>query len=160
MQHKVISILQPWASLVVTGNKKIETRSWNTPYRGKLLIHASLGKQYKKISSDDPLYKHYYLLFAHHNVLPIEQLPFGAIIGSVDLVSTHTSQYCLMAFENNKNNNILEFGIDVEKEKAFGDYSPNRYGWLLANPVLFKNPIPAKGKLGIWNWEGDYKNAV
>lgn len=38
---KVISLLQPWASLVILGHKKIETRSWNTKYRGDLLIHAS-----------------------------------------------------------------------------------------------------------------------
>ncbi len=38
---KAISILQPWASLVALGHKKIETRSWNTKYRGELLIHAS-----------------------------------------------------------------------------------------------------------------------
>ena len=42
----VISLLQPWAQLVVLGAKKIETRSWNTAFRGELLIHASLGKHY------------------------------------------------------------------------------------------------------------------
>lgn len=38
---KVISLLQPWATLAVIGQKKIETRSWSTKYRGPLLIHAS-----------------------------------------------------------------------------------------------------------------------
>ena len=44
---KVLSILQPWASLCLTVDEKgkalkqIETRSWNTKYRGELLIHAS-----------------------------------------------------------------------------------------------------------------------
>ena len=49
---KVLSLLQPWANLCVmtdskTGKayKQIETRSWNTKYRGELLIHASAGKK-------------------------------------------------------------------------------------------------------------------
>jgi len=41
---KAISLLQPWATLVVTGVKTIETRSWGTKYRGPILIHASQGK--------------------------------------------------------------------------------------------------------------------
>lgn len=43
----------------------------------------------------------------------------------------------------------------IEQELAFGDYSPNRFGWLLANAVWFVNPIPAKGSLSIWNFNGE-----
>lgn len=38
---RAISLWQPWASLVVLGAKKIETRHWSTNYRGPLLIHAA-----------------------------------------------------------------------------------------------------------------------
>jgi hypothetical protein len=38
---KALSIIQPWATLLAMGAKKIETRSYRTPYRGPLLIHAS-----------------------------------------------------------------------------------------------------------------------
>ena len=41
---KALSILQPWAWLIVTGHKDIENRSWFTPYRGRFLVHA--GKKY------------------------------------------------------------------------------------------------------------------
>ncbi len=37
---KVLSIRQPWAWLIVSGHKNIENRTWNTDYRGPLLIHA------------------------------------------------------------------------------------------------------------------------
>jgi hypothetical protein len=36
---KVLTILEPWASLIVCG-AKIETRSWATKYRGSIAIHA------------------------------------------------------------------------------------------------------------------------
>jgi hypothetical protein len=38
---KTLSIQQPYASLVAYGVKKIENRTWQTNYRGKVLIHAS-----------------------------------------------------------------------------------------------------------------------
>jgi hypothetical protein len=38
---KVLSIRQPWAWLIVHGHKDIENRTWDTTYRGPLLIHAS-----------------------------------------------------------------------------------------------------------------------
>src|SRR3972149_12240119 len=40
---KAISLWQPWASLIAVGAKKYETRSWDTPYRGPLVICASKG---------------------------------------------------------------------------------------------------------------------
>ena len=41
---KVLSIKEPYASLIMNGDKKIETRSFKTNYRGPLYIHAS-GKK-------------------------------------------------------------------------------------------------------------------
>jgi activating signal cointegrator 1 len=38
---KVLTLHQPWASLVALGVKTIETRSWSTKYRGPLAIHAA-----------------------------------------------------------------------------------------------------------------------
>ena len=37
---RVLTIREPWASLIGQGLKKIETRSWPTSYRGTLYIHA------------------------------------------------------------------------------------------------------------------------
>lgn len=41
---KVISLLEPWASLIKENVKYIETRSWKTNYRGELYIHSSKRK--------------------------------------------------------------------------------------------------------------------
>ena len=46
---KVLSLIEPYATLIVEKKKKIETRSWKTNYRGELYIHASLTKMAKKI---------------------------------------------------------------------------------------------------------------
>ena len=36
---KVISIQEPYATLISLGKKQIETRSWNTNYRGEIYIY-------------------------------------------------------------------------------------------------------------------------
>lgn len=38
---KTLSLYQPWATLMVIGAKRIETRSWMSRYRGPLAIHST-----------------------------------------------------------------------------------------------------------------------
>lgn len=38
---KALSVKQPWANLIASGEKSIETRLWGTEYRGPLLIVSS-----------------------------------------------------------------------------------------------------------------------
>ena len=40
---KVITLKQPFATLVAEGLKEYEFRTWNTKYRGDILIHAGKG---------------------------------------------------------------------------------------------------------------------
>ena len=40
---KVLTLKQPWASLVANGYKVYEFRTWKTKYRGEILIHAGCG---------------------------------------------------------------------------------------------------------------------
>jgi len=40
---KVITIKQPWATLIAEGYKEYEFRTWKTKYRGEILIHAGIG---------------------------------------------------------------------------------------------------------------------
>jgi hypothetical protein len=46
-----LSIMQPWAGLIVHGLKDIENRSWPTRFRGPFLIHA--GKKLDGDADDD-----------------------------------------------------------------------------------------------------------
>lgn len=38
---KAISIRQPWAWAIVHAGKDVENRTWRTPFRGRVLIHAA-----------------------------------------------------------------------------------------------------------------------
>jgi hypothetical protein len=153
-QITVISILQPWASLIVMGAKKIETRSWDTQFKGELYIHASLGKSYgpEKLSCRELCYKEPFKQFINGG-LSYDKLPFGQIIGKVSLIDTIMFDLYRGMINNEMEcsigGNIFNFS---EQELAFGDYSPNRYGWLLSHPEPIE-PIPAKGKQGFWNFQ-------
>lgn len=136
---KVITLWQPWARLLVLGEKKIETRSWNTNIRGETLIHAS-SKSLKYLLQEPYLSDVTYDILSYCPDLNIDDLPLGAIIGSVNIID------CVPIEK------LFGTEYDTPKERAFGDWSPGRFGWIMNNNVLFDKPIPAKGHQGFWNW--------
>jgi hypothetical protein len=80
---KALSIRQPWAHLIVHGNKRVENREWQTSYRGPLLIHAAMRKP-----SPDELA----LIERDFGVtLDADALRYGAIIGRCALVDVITA---------------------------------------------------------------------
>jgi len=132
---KALSLLQPWASLVIIGAKTIETRSWQTTYRGELLIHASRNRK-GGILCQEPPFSNYIKSF--------DSLPFGAIIGSVQLKDVLPVELLLLP--------DAKLAALTLEEKAFGDYTKGRYAWVLQNPVAFAKPIYINGSLGLWNY--------
>jgi hypothetical protein len=46
---KALSLMQPWAWLMVNGHKDIENRNWQTHFRGPVLVHASKTFDYKSV---------------------------------------------------------------------------------------------------------------
>jgi hypothetical protein len=133
---KVLSLLQPWATLVVISAKKIETRKWQTKHRGELLIHASGGKAGELLCQEEPFTRY---------IDSFKELPFGAIIGKVTLEDIKPISQIAIP-ESTLNTLTLE-------ERAFGDYSPGRFAWLLSDPVRFTKPLPVKGSLSLWEFD-------
>lgn len=121
---KALTLHQPWASLIVDGRKKIETRSHPWYYIGPVAIHAGL-----KVDRD---------ACARFRYDP-DRIPTGAVLGT----ATKTG---LVHFENG----ILRPNF---VEDPYGDFTPGRYGYPLAKVVRFRTPIPAKGHQGFWDWE-------
>lgn len=91
-----ISILQPYAWLIVNGHKDIENRGWRTSFRGRILIHA--GKKYSRREHDEYAEE---LAEDYPNrpsitLPPFEQMPLGGIVGSAtitDCVLEHPSPW-------------------------------------------------------------------
>lgn len=84
-----LTIHQPWAWLIVHGLKDVENRTWRTPYRGPLYIHAG-----KKL--DETAREFVRLQFPEIQLPPDEDLKRGGIIGRVNLkecVTGHPSKW-------------------------------------------------------------------
>lgn len=147
---KAISLWQPWATLCVIGAKRFETRSWPTSYRGPLAIHAS--SKWTNAQAN--------LCGRRPFVDALNEsggMPLGAFVGVVDLVD------------------CLETSIDVEslgiryhpwvlnlsdRERAFGDFSWDRYGWKLANPRVLDRPLDARGQQRLWTVPPDLERQI
>ena len=128
---KVLSIKEPWATLIKEKKKYIETRSWKTNYRGEIYIHASL----KKINKKDPHIKE--LL----ELIPNIDMSYGYIICKCKLVDCiYMDDLFIKKIKNN------------HQEYLCGEYSIGRYAWILKD-IEVVDKIQAKGKLGIWNFD-------
>lgn len=124
---KVITIKQPWATLIVEGYKRFEFRSWKTNYRGDILIHAGKGIDKEAM---ERLKKY----------LP-DEIPLGKIIGKAtltDCVPMSRDFADMLAKENN----------DIYTTHSFS----RNYGFKLENVEKLDNPIEIRGQLGLWNY--------
>lgn len=153
---KAITILQPWASLIACGAKKIETRSWATKYRGSIAIHAGKGMQFADLSARDPffpvLWNAEQIKMTHKQ--RVKTLPYGKVIAIADLVDCVLMDAFNFGTDGKVNGVWLVNGDCIEgNELAFGNYEPGRYAWILDN-VRRIEPVPAKGMQRLWEWEG------
>ena len=124
---KVITIKQPWATLIVEGYKRFEFRSWKTNYRGDILIHAGKGIDKEAM---ERLKKY----------LP-DEIPIGKIIGKAtltDCVPMSKEFADMLSKENN----------DIYTTHSFS----RNYGFKLENVEKLDNLIEIRGQLGLWNY--------
>lgn len=124
---KVLTIREPWATLIIEGYKSYEFRSWKTKYRGKVLIHAGLS-----LDKEDALrFKNYNLNYAK-----------GAIIGEAEITD------CILV-DKEFNNKLRSIDPIVYGKSSHAE----TYAFKLENVVKYNKPIYCKGKLGLWNYE-------
>jgi activating signal cointegrator 1 len=139
---KVISIMQPWATLIALGEKKFETRSWATKYRGELAIHAS-----KKIDRQSCKTREIAQTLNKHGIVLTNDLPTGAIIAVCEIKECHKVTMEELCWASVDGGEIIK-----GNEFIFGDYSVGRFAWELSDVKMLRNPILAKGQLGLWNY--------
>lgn len=171
---KCLSVLQPYASLIALAGhpdpevrrlaKKFETRSWPTKYRGTLAIHASKEKKYIDMRSDyyicgdEPFYS--VLMDRAKKMSRIDpfkvNLPRGAVIATCRLVDCIEIVWSLEDVDRIAPSCLIgEHGkvyTISDNEAAFGDYNPGRYAFILDDVKPLPEPVPAKGRLGLWEW--------
>lgn len=147
---RVITLWQPWASLLVAPPlpggirpKVHETRGWQTFHHGEFAVHAAkkwdrpLQRAFIELETRFPeVFRH---AFGNRPV------PLGRIVGTVVVhgcFPTATSE------------------PDSELDREFGDWSEGRYAWRTFTPTPLAEPVPAVGKQGLWTLPPDVESAV
>lgn len=126
---KVITIKEPWATLIKEGYKEYEFRTWKTKYRGEILIHA--GKCIDKEAMER--FKHLNLNYSSGKIIA------KATITDCVLVDDEFRTKMI------KKDKLVYNNLTREMDK-------NLYGFKLEN-VEKINPIEVNGKLSLWNYD-------
>jgi hypothetical protein len=133
---KALSVTQPWATLLLLGAKRFETRAWQTGHRGLLAIHATreLRGSDRELCRTEPFRS----LLAQAGFDSWTQLPLGVVLGTVELVR------CVRVEE-------LEAEGCSAADRQFGDFRPGRWAWEMANPKPLAVPVLLRGRLGVFD---------
>ena len=122
---KCLSISQPFADLIVSGEKTIELRKWNTNFRGEFLIHSPI-----KIRIEDC-----------KRLKITKKLLTGVIIGKAEL------------YDVKKYDSVNEIKKDQKFHFASKNFQGKTFGFRIRNAKSFRIPIPCKGQLGFFEVE-------
>lgn len=150
---KVLTLHEPWASLIAYGWKEVETRDWYTSYRGPLAIHAALRKP-------DPteLSRITFTLAAYRPDgapkgccgFEVPPLTFGAVVCVCQLVACLPGP--LAEYNAKKLHEWFEPKRGWELERQFGDYGAGRWAWILRDVQRLDRPFAVRGNRKLWNW--------
>jgi len=138
---RAISINQPFASLIVKGYKKFETRKWaayDSIIGQRIAICSSSGirPEWRRHCKSEEFRKFYNQL----DWPAIGKLPKGALVGTV-IIET-----CLPMTE--------EWIASIsDEERAYGDWKIGNYAWKLRDPEYFAGQQPVIGWMGFYDLE-------
>ena len=118
---KAFCVRQPWASLIASGRKTLELRSWATHKRGPLVIVASAGRSVSDDGEDA----------AARLGLDVDELPRGAALCVVDLLDSRPMR-------------------PEDAKAACCPFDPEAFAWVLGNVRPFREPIAMRGQLSFF----------
>jgi hypothetical protein len=130
-----LTIKQPWASLLVSGDKMYEYRSWDAECTQLIAIHAGKGSDEKtRWAMARPEVR--------SRLRDPENVPRGAVIAIGRLASTE----CLTE------RRAREIRRDHPEEKIWGRPERLQYAWKFDEIQRLSYPVPARGMQKLWNW--------
>ena len=171
---KTLSVKQPHATLICTGVKKVENRTWKTDYRGRLLIHASgnamsfydfavMPQKWANLFSD--------YIEKYDNFEPPEGAPES--IQAAFRLNRRVFEHYHQPLDNDSDikawmkDAVKQYGCFFTSQAIIGEATladivqnskddfaePRQYHWIMADPVLYDKPIiNVMGRLRLWDF--------
>lgn len=124
-QMKAISIRAPWWYAILHLGKDIENRDWYTNRRGRVLIHASSWNVQRDILDDLAYIERLIQQPVTRSIMQVLSDCRGHIVGSVEIVD------CV--------------------QNSGSRWFQGKFGFVLKDPILFTEPWPVKGELGMFD---------
>jgi len=150
---KCLSVRNPLSYLIIEGGKDVENRTWNTDYRGKILIHSS-GRDCDDIYDSfltNPLLEEIYSFIKSKEIIDFnstskEYQKLARLLKKSDEYIQKNKECYFKAGYIIGEVNLIDIIKDSKSKWAIKD----NFHWILDNPVLYEKPIKAKGKLGLF----------
>lgn len=121
-----LTISQPYASLIASGEKWIENRTWPTAYRGTLAIHAGAGTQYLTRAQ-------------------LRGYPQGV------LAMCHLAACFRLDDLDRLGDKLATVGLTIAQVRSH-PHAEGPWCWLLRDVRRLRVPHPCQGTLGVWRW--------
>lgn len=148
---KALTIRQPFASLLVNGEKRFETTRQTTKYRGPIAIHAAFRLPTKNNSMSSATLRRIEAVTGM-SLNEMLKLPYGRIIATAELS-------CVWEIADEGGRIVARNGISsfspAGKELQLGAWHPGFYAWEFTNIQPLEFPVPVIGRAKLWNWEGE-----
>ena len=157
---KIITLHQPYASLVAYGLKSYETRSWATKYRGPLAIHAA---KRPFVSADGSTIKNHDYYKAWQQALKVAEvmdlplahnLPLGAVVAIANLKS------CLVMKPHLSCHPGIAISSQTKLERSLGNWEAGNYAWQLSQVQRLATPVSHTGAQGMRNVAPELSDAI
>lgn len=137
---RALTLTEPWATLMMLQEKRVETRSWKLPnfiIGQEVAIHSAKGYPgWAKEMCDLPAF---YSSLRPNGNYAYPELNRGSVL-------------CVVKFIGCRFTKDVRKQIS-DKEMGFGDYEDGRFAWFAEFVKRFDKPIPATGHLGFWEWQ-------
>lgn len=122
---RVLTICQPYATLIAMGRKPIENRTWYTLYRGPLGIHAGKSRAWLDNCPAQNM----------RDQAEFDRMPFGALVAIAELVD------CVEIKDLDRKHPDL-----ADNEHAEGPWC-----WILRDVHRLLTPVACAGHQGMWH---------
>lgn len=162
---RALTVRQPWAEAIACGAKLVENRSMGTRYRGPLAIHAGKGwarwgfadqrllDLWPRGGQDSPGYALRHVPAYHGR--PPHPFVAGQVLAVAELVDAHEA----VPTESGEGCCCEPWG-ELRYAASDGRVRSGVRHWVLEGVVRLPEPLPAKGRLGLWTPDPELAEAI